>query len=115
MSFGVYAAGGGARRRRLLMLAGRDVDAIRSKGLFCRNGKRLRKYYPIPAMLADESREFELVIRLFYQSHAVGYVQRIKPLLPVREGRDDFILTAREISRTTGEAMIDRQRKSMRV
>ncbi|MFM2510152.1 2-dehydropantoate 2-reductase N-terminal domain-containing protein, partial [Escherichia coli] len=55
---------------------------IRSKGLFVET-ETTQKYYPIPAMLADESQgEFELVILFTKAMQLDSMLQRIKPLLP---------------------------------
>lgn len=73
MKIAIAGAGAmGCRFGYMLLEAGHDVtlidswqehvDAIRSKGLFVET-ETTQKYYPIPAMLADESQgEFELVI-----------------------------------------------------
>lgn len=75
MKIAIAGAGAmGCRFGYMLLEAGHDVtlidswqehvDAIRSKGLFVET-ETTQKYYPIPAMLADESQgEFELVILL---------------------------------------------------
>ncbi len=82
----------GCRFGYMLLEAGHDVtlidgwqehvDAIRSKGLFVET-ETTQKYYPIPAMLADESQgEFELVILFTKAMQLDSMLQRIKPLLP---------------------------------
>ncbi len=92
MKIAIAGAGAmGCRFGYMLLEAGHDVtlidswqehvDAIRSKGLFVET-ETTQKYYPIPAMLADESGEFELVILFTKAMQLDSMLQRIKPLLP---------------------------------
>lgn len=93
MKIAIAGAGAmGCRFGYMLLEAGHDVtlidswqehvDAIRSKGLFVET-ETTQKYYPIPAMLADESQgEFELVILFTKAMQLESMLQRIKPLLP---------------------------------